>query len=341
MKKLFVSLIVLLSFQGSFSQVELPPAISQYMFNPMSSNPGYAGFYDMMIISNLFRTQIGEGFKTRTNTLNMNTSLPVDKMGAGINLNYDQIGITKSLNFDLSLSYKLQFGANKLSVGVQGSFYRLENAYDLLSYGKLGESDAFMNEFIPDNNAPINSPNFGTGIIYKGRKFFGSFSVPRILTTTEELTSEFENISDGTIVNSSRTARYKPYLTASLGTIIHASNALEVKPSFMLKRVKELGVLLDVNTSVLINKTIWVGASLRNSYQRPDETSISEINLLSSINLMGQLQINEKLKLGASYEFPVNTRTGTSLLLGRSPFEIMASYNIAVFDEQGVHTFLY
>lgn len=338
MRKIFISLACVFTFfSSSFSQLELPPAITQYMFNPMSSNPAFAGFYDMMTVSNLFRTQPGSGFRSRTNTFNIHTSLPVDRMGAGLNINYDQIGITNSINIDLAFTYKLKFGPNKISVGVQGSLYRLENAYDLLDYG----SASFKDEFIPDNNAPINSPNFGTGIIYKGRKFFGSFSVPRILTTTANLTSEFSTPDENTIVSSTRTARYKPYVTASFGTIIRANELLEVKPSFMVKHVQELGVLVDINTSVLVNKTIWLGTSLRNSYQRPDETSLSEVNLLSSINIMSQLQVNEKLKLGASYEFLLNTKTGGALLVGRAPIEIMASYNLAVFEEQGVHTFLY
>ena len=336
MKKLITSFAFsLLAFTSGISQVELPPALSQYMFNPMSSNPGYAGFYDMMTISNLFRTQIAGGFQSRTNTLNMNTSLPVDRMGAGINLNYDQIGITKSINLDLALTYKLTFGANKLSVGVQGSLYRLENAYNLLEYGG---SNSFEDEFTPDNNEPLNSPNFGVGLIYKGRKFFGGISMPRIMTTTQDLTSSY--LVDGEDVTSTRVARYSPYLTASLGTIIHVSDLLEVKPSFMYKTVDGLGSLLDVNTSVLFNKVLWAGVSLRNSYQSPDETSVSSINLLTSVNLMAQYQINEKFKVGFSYELPVNTKTGTALAL-RSPFEILASYNLAVFEEQGVHTFLY
>ena len=115
-KKLLAVFVGIFAFamQG-FGQAQLPPAISQYMFNPMSSNPAYAGFYDMASISNLFRGQINSGYNMYTNTLNVHSSLPIDKMGAGLNIGYDQTGITSAINIDLALSYKLTFGANKLS----------------------------------------------------------------------------------------------------------------------------------------------------------------------------------------------------------------------------------
>ena len=341
MKKLLLTIILgITAFVGSFSQVQLPPAISQYMLNPMSSNPGYAGFYDMMIVSNLFRTQPGTNFASYTNTLNLHTSLPIDKMGAGINIGYDQIGITKSINLDLALSYKLEFGANKLSFGVQGSFYRLENDFNKLEYS----DEYFKNEFIPENNQPFNTPNFGTGVMYSGRKFFGGISVPRILRVSKDFNSIYETIAnnDTTETSTSRTARYNPYFTASFGTIIHATNLIEIKPSFMVKYVDELGgVLVDLNTSALINKTIWTGISFRNSVQRTDVSSSNgRVNLITSIGLMGQLQINEKLKAGLSYDLPLNGKLARALI-GRYPIELMVSYNIMAFEEQGIHTFLF
>jgi type IX secretion system PorP/SprF family membrane protein len=338
-KKLIIlfSIIYTMVF-GLKAQTQLPPAISQYMFNPMSSNPAYAGFYDMTSISNLFRGQIrtaNSKMNLFTNTFNVHSSLPLDKMGAGLNVTYDQVGITSAFNLDLALSYKLTFGSNKLSLGAQGTFFSAKNNFDKLEYVDAG----YQQLYIPNDNSAINKPNFGLGLMYAGRKFFGGISVPRLFGIEENF--QFVNVQDPTQTYQYGT-RYQPYYTASVGKIIHYKNILELKPSIMTKYVSKVGLLADVNFSVLYHQTFWFGLSVRNSVQNPDKASAKRIfTAFSSLGLMAQAQLTDRFKAGFSYDVILNTRTLVSQKIGKAPFEIMLNYNLAVFDEQGVHTFLF
>ncbi len=334
---LLISIFSSLFFKGH-GQAQLPPAISQYMFNPMSCNPAYAGFYDMAIGSNLFKSQIS-GFNMFTNALNFHTSLPVDKMGAGINLTYDQVGITQAINVDFVFSYKLVFGANKLSFGAQGSVFNGKNNFDLLKYDVDGIStndDIYKYEFIPESQSSITKPNFGLGFLYSGRKFFGGISVPRLFSMVDN--AQFVNNQSS---SSNYSTRYQPYFTASFGKIIHIKNRYELKPSFMTKYITEVGLLADLNASLLFKKVLWAGISIRNSIQNPEENSGQIFSAFNSIGLMAQLQASSKLKVGFSYDFLLSNQTLRSQRGYGAPFEIMAAYNFAIFEEQGVHTFLY
>ena len=336
-------LIILLSVFNCFifkslGQSQLPPAISQYMFNPMSSNPAYAGFYDMATGSNLFRGQIGgvNDFKLFTNTLNFHSSLPIDKMGAGVNITYDQAGITRVVNMDFALSYKLSFGPNKLSFGAQGTIFSGKNDFDLLQYKGGDDDQTYRDLFIPTDQSAITKPNFGLGVIYSGRKFFGGVSIPRLFSIVEE--NQFV-LSDTNTENYN--TRYQPYYTASFGKIIHLKDRFELKPSFMTKYVSQIGLLLDLNFSMLYNQTIWTGISIRNSIQNPEQDSKRVFSAFNTLGLMAQAQVSDKLKVGFSYDILLNLQTIKSQYGIKAPFEIMASYNLAIFEEQGVHTFLF
>jgi type IX secretion system PorP/SprF family membrane protein len=332
-------LIILLSvftcfILKGFGQSQLPPAISQYMFNPMSSNPAYAGFYDMATGSNLFRGQVGGigDFNLFTNTLNFHSSLPIDKMGAGVNITYDQVGITRVVNMDFALSYKLSFGPNKLSFGAQGTIFSGKNDFNLLEYQDNGYKDSYT----PSNVSAITKPNFGMGVMYSGRKFFGGFSIPRLFSIVEENQFVLKNSN-----TENYNTRYQPYYTASLGKIIHVKDKFELKPSFMSKYVSQVGLLLDANFSMLYNETIWTGISIRNSIQRPDQDAKRVFSAFNTLGLMAQAQISDKFKAGFSYDVMLNLQSIRSQKLYKAPFEIMVSYNLAIFEEQGVHTFLY
>lgn len=339
MRKLVVFCIVALGLNfGIVGQVNRPPAISQYMFNPLSSNPGYAGFYDMVIATNLFRSSMQTGANNYSNTFNVHSSLPIDNLGAGINIQYDKVGITTAANIDLSLSYKLAWGDNKLSFGAQGTYFNIKDNYSLLPYGYAENPNTSIHEdqFRPDGNTSITKPNFGLGVMYSGRKFFGGLSAPRLLQVTEEL-SNIYTVENNT-VDTTRTSRFNPYYSFSLGTIISVKDMIEMKPSFMLKYVKETGMLLDLNYSILLKQTAWLGVSFRNAIQNPKDNGLRIFENLNSIALLGQLQLNDKFKAGVSYAIPLNK---AKLNSGFHPFELMLNYNIAVFEEQGVHTFLY
>jgi hypothetical protein len=189
---------------------------------------------------------------------------------------------------------------------------------------------------VPENQSSLTKPNFGMGVMYSGRNFFGGISIPRLFSIVAE--NQFVLVNDS-ITNT--TTRYQPYYTASFGKIIHVQDRFELKPSFMTKYVTELGLLMDLNFSVLYKKSLWTGISIRNSIQNPDGSASRVFTAFNSIGLMAQAQLTDRLKVGGSYDIQLNAQALKSQKVFRAPFEVMIGYNFAMFEEQGVHTFLY
>ena len=94
-KYIFLYLLVLIMSGGLskavFSQQDAQ--FSQYMFNTMAINPGYAGSADLLNASVLFRAQwVGFDGAPQTQTLTANTPLKNKSLAIGGNLYNDVLG---------------------------------------------------------------------------------------------------------------------------------------------------------------------------------------------------------------------------------------------------------
>ena len=234
----------------------------------------------------------------------------------------------------MALSYQLNFGSNKLSLGAQGSFYSSRTDFSKLDY----VSEEYRNLFEPITYDRLNKPNFGLGVMYAGRKFFGGVSVPRLFAISPGYTFKQDNTGN---ISNPIGSRYQPYVTASLGKIFHYKDKMEIKPSFMVKHVNKVGVLMDLNISMLYKHIIWTGLSLRNSIQRPDADASRLLYSFNTLALMAQAQLSDRFKAGFSYDIVLVSQALRSQRGYKAPFEIMVNYNLAIFEEQGVHTFLF
>ena len=78
------------------------------MFTPMVLNPAYAGFHDMVSATGSYREQWRkmEG-GPQTTLFNIHSSLPMDKMGAGLTIVRDAFGIAGNTSFAVVKSSRI------------------------------------------------------------------------------------------------------------------------------------------------------------------------------------------------------------------------------------------
>ena len=112
-----VILLSLISFCLSgvaYSQND--PLYAQYMNNPFVINPAYTGFQNNLNATLSYRKQWA-GFDGSPVTVNASahSSLVEDKMGAGIMIVQDKIGVYKNSDILLTYSYKIDLGEQKLT----------------------------------------------------------------------------------------------------------------------------------------------------------------------------------------------------------------------------------
>ncbi len=275
------------------------PTTSQYMSNILSFNPSYAGINNITnatLISRFQWTQF-EGSPT-TYTLTANTSIVGGKVGVGLMILSDKIGVSNTTEVQGSFAYKISSGAKTFSFGLQTG---------LITYKKdIGQLNLKVNDdplFQPGIESATKF-NVGAGVTYLTDKLYASFSVPRLI-----------NSKSG---NGSEIVEYERHFYFAAAYLWEINSSLKMKPSVLLRGVAGAPLSYDINISFNIINQFWAGAFTRN---------------FSTYGILAQFDFNNAYKIGYSYEILGNNFTGNSL----PTHEIMLSADLALFSHQGIY----
>src|SRR5659263_181107 len=94
-------LLVSLSLSG-----QLVPVTNQYVLNPLTINPAYAGNRGALNIAAFYRRQwVGITGAPETITLAADSPLLDAKLGLGLIITSDKIGVTKETQFSTNYAY--------------------------------------------------------------------------------------------------------------------------------------------------------------------------------------------------------------------------------------------
>lgn len=273
MKKLLLIAGCLLSLGYSAQQDAL---FSQYMFNPFSINPAYAGSRNSMSGVLLARKQ-WSGFSgaPTTGTFAIHSPFKGKNFALGFNAIAEEIGPSVNSGAFLTYAYHLKLPVGKLSFGLRGGFFSSRLNNNLLRFDNQTD--------IANTGGVLKgmTPNFDFGAYYYTQKFYLGFSSAHL--TAGDLKFRDNNLT----YNISR-----HYMVAS-GLAIVINPNFVVKPSVLVKYVFGAPVNVDVNTSVLIKKDFWIGASFRTN---------SAFNSQSLVGIF-EYNITDFMRIGYSYDF--------------------------------------
>src|SRR4030042_6137955 len=100
--KLLFSLMIPLSLSG-----QLTPFTNQYVLNPLTINPAFAGSRGALNIAAFYRKQwVGITGSLETMTLAIDAPMLDDKLGLGLIIISDKIGVTNATQFNTNYAYK-------------------------------------------------------------------------------------------------------------------------------------------------------------------------------------------------------------------------------------------
>ncbi|QSE96213.1 PorP/SprF family type IX secretion system membrane protein [Fulvivirga lutea] len=291
MKKLLPLLFAIIYCSA---QAQQDPLYSQYLNNPIVLNPAYAGINDVFTASVGYRGQWNglEGAPT-TLSATAHSSFLDNKVGGGLVIIRDELGITTNTQINMTGSYKIEFGDNIFSFGMQFGVnsYRDDN-------GELAVRDA--GDALFEGSQSFTKTNFGAGAILKGSNYFVGLSVPRLVNSKEE----FGNVESEI---------FSRHYYLGLGYVFLLNTSLSLKTGALVKAVSDVPASVDLSSSLLFLDRYSAGILTRN---------------FETYGIILGALLKENIRFNYTFEVPTNQSVGTQF----NTHEIGLSIDLELLD---------
>ena len=228
------------------SHAQQDPQYTQYMYNTMSVNPGYAGQREVLSISGLHRAQwVGVDGAPRTQSLVIHSPLRNEKIGLGLSVVNDALGPSNETFVDANFSYTIRVNDydTKLSFGLKGGFHILETNW---SEGVFQNPDAAFQQ-----DLSLFSPVIGAGLYLHSEKWYLGAAVPNFITT-----KHYDDFQESV-------AKERMHYYFIGGVVFDAGRNLKLKPAFLVKAVPGAPVIADISANALISQKLTLGVAYR------------------------------------------------------------------------------
>ena len=173
-----------------------------------------------------------------------------NKMGVGLVVTNDNIGVTNQTDIVGNYSYNIKLGEEgKLAFGLKAGLSVYSAKVSTLT--TWDESDPMFGTNI--NGQVI--PKFGFGIYYHQKgKWYAGFSIPTILAYEKGM---------GFSMNIDKTSFMRRHYMLTGGYVFPVSDNIKLKPSVLFKYIPGAPFEADINFGVLFKETIWLSTSFR------------------------------------------------------------------------------
>ncbi len=222
------------------------PGYTQYMYNTMTVNPGYAGSAGVLEATLLHRSQwTGIDGAPQTQALTIDSPLSNEKIGLGLSVVNDKLGPSNELYLEANMSYTLNLNYDmKLAFGAKAGMRSLSVDW---SKGRFyDETDVLLN-----NNISKVKPSLGAGLYLYTEKWYAGLSVPSFLRG-----DYYDDVQEAVV--SDRLHYY-----AIGGYVFDLGEQLKFKPAVMGKFVSGAPVTVDLSANFLIQEKFTAGVSHR------------------------------------------------------------------------------
>jgi len=244
--------------------------LTKYSFNEMFFNPAYAGSTgeDQGTVSLQYRNQwLGVEGAPETFLLASEYSFFDNKLGLGITLGQENIGVTSNTEATLNSAYRIQLGEGFLSGGIRAGF-----SYINSDFSKLNIKD--QGDVYQAGNEKLSLFSVGAGVFYHQNVLSIGFSLPNIVS-----------ISDGTV---KKVQHFYGHLEIKIGD---EYSTILWQPNMLVKYEKSVPLQLTLGLQAWFKKRFAPGIHYR---------------LGESIALSFEVAINDQFSLSTAYDFTTN-----------------------------------
>jgi type IX secretion system PorP/SprF family membrane protein len=264
--------LAVLGCSNLFAQQEV--MVSQYMFNQLFLNPAYAGSHAYMSSSLLHRSQwLKVEGAPRTSMMAVDAPLMKGKMGAGLSIVHDQIGVSRDLDIAAHYAYHLRLSAtSKLAFGMRAGLSIYSARLSDLSYWDANDQ-VFQGDI---TNRPVGK--FGFGLYWYDTRSYVGLAVPTIYAADKEIAMNATGVIDD---------YFTQHFYVNAGHVFTLNESFDIKPSTMVRYTAAAPMEADVNCNVLYRERIWFGLGYR--------TGDAVVGML-------EYQVNPLLRIGYAYD---------------------------------------
>lgn len=253
---------------------QLTPVTNHYVLNPLRINPSYAGSRGGLSIAAFYRQQwVGIAGAPRTMSLEVDAPVLSDKLGLGLFVVNDQIGVTKQTEVMTSYAFRINMGSGNLAFGLGAGLVATNTAWSDLIVNDPGD------EYMLVDSRVFVVPDFSFGLYYNVRNYFMSFSIPRLLGYSFDLDKNKYSL----LVEPEN---YNFVLNA--GYLFPLGQKAKFMPSALVSYSPGDKLLYDASAHFILNDRIWFGATYRST---------------GSVTALAQVAVNNQFKVAYSYDF--------------------------------------
>jgi type IX secretion system PorP/SprF family membrane protein len=233
-----ITFILAFSIMSTVSYAQQDPLYSQYMFNMMGINPAYAGSRDILSVTAVARMQwVGLKGAPQSQLLTGDFAMKNKKIGLGMQIYNDKIGVMKTTGFNLNYAYRIPMRTGILALGLQGGLSAFRANYRDINLGTNPGSDIAFSE-----NVSEIKPTIGAGLFFSTDHSYST-------NTGSGKSSTYQN----------------NHWIFTAGYVFNLTHDVSLKPSFLLRMVPGAPLTTDINANVWFYKILSLGVSVRTS----------------------------------------------------------------------------
>ncbi|MBI3512322.1 MAG: type IX secretion system membrane protein PorP/SprF [Bacteroidetes bacterium] len=260
MKKTLTIIAFALTSGAAFAQQD--PQFSQFMYNKLFMNPGYAGMRQALCATAIYRNQ-WNGFDGAPNSgvFSADVFLPQIHGGAGINVMYDKLGFENNMGYRLDYSFHQSLGGGVLGIGVElGAFSK--------RLGPTGSQQwVATTNWMTDQSIPpaIKKTVFdaGFGLWYARQNIWFGISSTHLPAGKIDDGSSTISVPANTPPTITHTLLFQMarhyFITGGYNWDL---GDWSIRPSFLVKSDATI-TSFDLNVIAMYNQRFWAGASYR------------------------------------------------------------------------------
>ena len=268
-----LNLLILIALPVTLA-AQLTPVTDQYILNPMTINPSYAGSRGGLSIAAFYRKQwVGITGSPQTISLEVDAPVLSSKLGLGLLVTNDMIGVTRQNQIMTAYAFRINVGEGLLSLGLGAGLMTTNTAWSDLIVLDPGD------EYYLIDSKVFVVPDFSFGTYYNYKNYFVGFSIPRLLGYKFDFDKNRYSL---------RVQPGEYYYVLNTGYMFNIGPRSKFFPSGLVSYSPGERVLYDINAHFSLFDRFWIGAGYRST---------------NSVTGLLQFAINNQIKVAYSYDF--------------------------------------